>query len=395
MSTADDPASPNDPLCIEPAPTTPASLAHGEVERAATSVGDRVLSFITAAALVTLVATVGISYGRALTYPGEASIAVRTVDWIRDHGGGPVVDAVENWVYSRHHDETIATLSVGPSTTSAPPALRPLAPNAAAGDGEGRWEALPTDRDSGHVGFATFLRPDPDHPDVRVGVAMFDQRLVSAHLVAGTKEPVADPVPDRGQVPPQIRPQLVATFNSGYKSIDAHGGYYADHHELRTLRIGAASAVIDDTGTLSVGQWGRDVVLGPHITAVRQNLELIVDQGRPVVGLATNLLNRWGADGGQRQFTWRSAIGTDPAGHLYYIAGDQLTLPMLAHALAAAGATRGMELDIHPNMVHLFTYHHDRAGTEPTPSKLLDTMHGPADRYLVPDSRDFFALTHR
>ena len=52
-----------------------------------------------------------------------------------------------------------------------------------------------------------------------------------------------------------------------------------------------------------------------------------------------------------------------------------------------------MELDIHPNMVHLFTYRHDTA--KPTPAKLLDTMRGPADRYLTPDRRDFFAITRR
>jgi len=67
----------------------------------------------------------------------------------------------------------------------------------------------------------------------------------------------------------------------------------------------------------------------------------------------------------------------------------------LARALAATGATRGMELDIHPNMVHLFTYRHDKSANKLTPEKLLDTMRGPADRYLSPDRRDFFAITRR
>jgi hypothetical protein len=271
-----------------------------------------------------------------------------------------------------------------------------MGPKTTQDDGEGTWDALPTDRDGAQVGYATFLRPDPEHPDVKVGVAMFDQRLVSTQLVAGTKEPIPSPEPDRAQVPKQIRPRLVATFNSGYKSIDSNGGYYADHRELRPLRKGAASAVIDDTGKVSVKQWGRDTVLGPHITTVRQNLELIVDDGRPVRGLGVNLLNRWGNEGGQRQYTWRSAIGTDAADNLYYIAGDQLTLDMLARALAATGAIRGMELDIHPNMVHLFTYrHHHPTDADPAPSKLIDTMRGPANRYLVPDRRDFFAITRR
>jgi len=46
-------------------------------------------------------------------------------------------------------------------------------------------------------------------------------------------------------------------------------------------------------------------------------------------------------------------------------------------------------------MVHLFAYRHDKGAAEPTPSKLLDTMRGPTDRYLAPDRRDFFAITRR
>jgi hypothetical protein len=34
------------------------------------------------------------SYVRALTYPGQASFLVRTVEWVRDNGGG-VVDLLE------------------------------------------------------------------------------------------------------------------------------------------------------------------------------------------------------------------------------------------------------------------------------------------------------------
>lgn len=366
-----------------------------ETEDPTSSLGDRILSIVTWVAVAVTLTTVGISYGRALTYPGEASVAVRTVDWIRDLGGGPVVDAAENWWYSHHHDTPTATLVAGPPSATAPAALRPMGPHPVPGDGEGTWEALPTGQGAEGAGYVTYLRPDPEHPELRLGVARFDQQLVRTQLVAGTKDPVPDPVPGRGEVPAAIRARLVATFNSGYKAIDANGGYYADHHQIQPLRDGAASAVIDDTGKLTVSQWGRDSRLGPHIAAVRQNLALIVDDGRPVPGLETNRDGRWGNSGNEHQYTWRSAIGSDTAGNLYYIGGDQLTLPLLARALAATGATRGMELDIHPNMVHLFTYRHDKNTAGPTPAKLLDTMRGPADRYLTPDRRDFFAITRR
>jgi hypothetical protein len=262
-------------------------------------------------------------------------------------------------------------------------------------DGEGVWDALPTDHVSEPVGFTTHLRPDLSHPDVLVSIARFDQNRLATHLFAGTREPTLDPARGHGQVPAPIRPNLVATFNSGYKVADSAGGYLIDHREVRPLRDAAASVVIDDTGRVSVGQWGRDAHPDPHIVAVRQNLRLIVDAGKPVAGLESNAGDRWGAAGSQRQYTWRSAIGTDPAGNLFYVAGDQLTLDTLARVLAATGATRGMELDIHPNMVHLFVYRHVGGSAEPTPRKLLPTMRGPANRYLYPDNRDFFAITRR
>jgi hypothetical protein len=40
------------------------------------------------------------SYAQALTYPGDASVEVRTVEWVRDHGGGPLVDLAESWWYA-------------------------------------------------------------------------------------------------------------------------------------------------------------------------------------------------------------------------------------------------------------------------------------------------------
>ena len=75
----------------------------------------------------------------------------------------------------------------------------------------------------------------------------------------------------------------------------------------------------------------------PHLVAARQNLQLIVDQGRPVPDLRT------------------------------------------------------MELDIHRGMTFLATRQPRPGGSQPT--KLLPTMSRSPYRYLVPDQRDFFYLT--
>jgi hypothetical protein len=241
--------------------------------------------------------------------------------------------------------------------------------------------------------YSTF-RPDPSHPGVVVGVARFDQRLVTAHLIAGTREPDRQLWPEGGQVPAGQRASLVATFNSGFKMSGAHGGFFADGRLARPLRDGAASLVIARNGRVSVDQWGRDRRFGPDVAAVRQNLTLIVDHRAVVAGLEVNHDDRWGSAKNQFQYTWRSALGVDAAGNLYYVAGDKLTLATLARALAATGADRGMELDIHPAEVHLFAYQHP-VGAPLSPTKLLGTMCGPADRYLQPDQRDFVALSLR
>jgi hypothetical protein len=229
---------------------------------------------------------------------------------------------------------------------------------------------------------------------VLAGIARFDQNLITAHLIAGTREPDQCTWSQGGQIPAEQRPSLVATFNSGFKMSGANGGYYADGKLVGHLRDGAASLVISRDGRISVDQWGRDRQFGPDVAAVRQNLNLIVDHGVPVPGLEVNRDNRWGSAKNQLQYTWRSALGVDAAGNFYYVAGDKLTLATLARALLDTGAVRGMELDIHPAEVHLFAYRHLSDGT-PKPRKLLGTMRGPRDRYLQPDQRDFIALTLR
>jgi hypothetical protein len=143
---------------------------------------------------------------------------------------------------------------------------------------------------------------------------------------------------------------VVAAFNSGFKMSAQPGGFFIDTNTVRGLVDGKASAVIDDQGHLTVGQWGRDVHMNPHVRAVRQNLALIVDQGAAVPGLDRNTDLRWGNAHNQLQFTWRSGMGTTAHGDVVYVAGDQLNLAALAAALVQAGAVTGMELDMHAGM---------------------------------------------
>jgi hypothetical protein len=340
------------------------------------------------------------SYVRALTYPGQASLLVRTVEWVRDNGGGGIVDLVESWWYAQPPTASAPSsgaLPVPPPggivDQRTPPPL-PVAGGLSPIRGEGRWVTGRAGSDGVPVIVTTFIRPDARHPSVVVGVARIDRRATRLQWVPGTTQPDRTNPPERAQVPALSRPGLVAAFNSGFKMADANGGSFAAGRTVGTLRPGAAAVVIYADGTATVGQWGRELALRPDVVAVRQNLDLVVDGGHPVAALSDNAGGRWGTTKNQVQYTWRSGLGVDAAGNLLYVGGANLNLATLADALAQAGAIRGMQLDIHNEMVDFLSYPvgaaHALVGV-----KLLPNMPGSSDRYLVPDQRDFFAVTLR
>jgi hypothetical protein len=370
----------------------------------------RQVALVVVVSLVVAVGGVGWSYVQALTDPGDASWQVRTVDWVREHGGAPLVNAAENWWYTHNapggsapasgavpSPATLdAPVSAPVSVTAHPPSGLPMLPGRKPLPGEGRWVPSPQRVGGVPALYTAYFRPDQSYPSQVAGVAWMDQTLVSTHLIAGTREPVIGTPPAQAQVPVDMQASLVAAFNSGWKMHDIFGGYYADGHAVIPLRDGAASLIIDAKGRVTVGRWGRDAQLNGQIVAVRQNLALIIDQGRTAPGLADNASGAWGSPKNQFQFTWRSGIGTDASGNLIYLAADRITLDGLARAMRAAGVVRGMELDIHPEMVTFNIFHHATGfSADVTGMKLLPDMQRPATRYLSPDQRDFFAVTLR
>ncbi|MGB3829905.1 MAG: hypothetical protein WA962_14150 [Ornithinimicrobium sp.] len=343
----------------------------------------------------------GVSYAQALTYPGNASWQERSVEWVRDHGGAGVVNAVENWYYTRNKPPT-----VGPDPTTLPPqnmktgdtvtATTPTAIPALAGatplPGEGTWSVKRTSSDGSPVLYSTILRPDPNYAGVVAAAAHIPAGTTTAHLVAGTRQPGGTGWGGNAAIPVDDQSSIVATFNSGWKYKDFDGGFYANKHANPPLKDGMASAVIDTSGQISVGQWGKDVTMTPDVVAVRQNLHMVIENGTPVPGLDSNAAGRWGSARNQLQYTWRSGLGTDKAGDLIYVAGDNLTLKSLATAMDEAGIQQGMELDIHPKMVNFATWSPSSSG-QLSPTNLLPGMSASAHRYVAADQRDFFYLT--
>ena len=93
---------------------------------------------------------------------------------------------------------------------------------------------------------------------------------------------------------------------------NANGGYYTDGKSVIPLRNGAASFVIYRNGTATIADRGRDDTMGPDVASVRQNLDLLVDHGKPVPGLNANDTTQWGYTLGNQVYVWRSGVGSRP-----------------------------------------------------------------------------------
>jgi hypothetical protein len=152
--------------------------------------------------------------------------------------------------------------------------------------------------------------------------------------------------------------------------------------------------VIHTDGSATVGKWNRDFVMGPDIATVRQNLELLVDNGQLNPELRENDTTAFGATLGNNVYVWRSGVGVDANGALIYAGGNSLSVLSLAKTLQAAGAVRAMELDINTAWVNAFTYVNEN--NDPNAPvvgiKLGGDMAHEGDRYLQPGERDFFAF---
>jgi hypothetical protein len=183
---------------------------------------------------------------------------------------------------------------------------------------------------------------------------------------------------------------LLATFNSGFKLSDSHGGFAVNGHTYAPMRDGQGTLVGYNGGRVNVLDWSYGSRIPPGVSFARQNLPLIVDGGRPSPSVGNT--SEWGATVGNAILVWRSAIGVDKHGNLIYVAGEDQTVASLAHTLIRAGAVRAMELDINSYWVTFITY---GAPGAINPSKLLEGIERPASRYLEPDDRDFFALYSR
>lgn len=333
-----------------------------------------------------------ISYAATMTSSSNSSFTIQTIEWVRDHGGAGIATTLESWYYSMNAPSTggpaLHKLALRSRTTSEihPRDIAPLISPAL--PGEGVWAATETWSGRNSPVQITQFRSDPLYPQMVAGVAWIDPRRTNIALYAGQLEPSVT-MPNRGpmEVPPALRSRLLATFNSGFKLEDSHGGWADWGHTYAPLQNGMATFVHYGDGRVNIVDWAGGPHLLPGMDYARQNLPLIVEGGRPNPNLSDG--PQWGATLGNAIRVWRSGIGIDARGDLIYAAADNQTVGSLASILIRAGAIRAMELDINSYWDTFISYAHPDAGG---PSSLLPGMVRPVTRYLSPDDRDFFAV---
>ena len=335
----------------------------------------------------------GWSVGSVLTAPGTDTISARLAEWGRDHYLGRVITFAEIVQYKLHPPKQ--------GGVPDPNQLNNLKDNAGlngqaiapivlpALQGEGEFKTVVSQGIKPIIQVA-YLRPDKVHTSFLSGVALMSGNDLKFVLHPGFAEPgKLENYVTQDLITKANRSGLVATFNSGFKLKDSHGGYYSEGITARPLAKDAASFVIYSDGHANIGSWGSEVSMTPDVVSVRQNLVLLVDQGVMSPAINKNFLINWGFTIKNAYYVWRSGVGITATGDYVYVAGDALSVESLANLLQKAGAVRAMELDINPYLVSYMWYSHMGE-----PTKLVNFKR-PANRFFLPSSRDFFAIYSR
>jgi hypothetical protein len=207
--------------------------------------------------------------------------------------------------------------------------------------------------------------------------------------VPGTQIPEGGPRTPADGRPSTWLPHLVAAFDSGFKLSDHVGGYWYDHVTVAPLRAGLASLVVDTSGHLQVGVWGRDLTMTPTTAVVRQNLRPLVDHGisvaQPGDGVRT-----WGKANHDTALANRSALATLPDGALLFAYAHDVTAYQLAQTLVRLGAVEAIDLDMNRSWPTGFVYAHH--GTTVVGHAISPYVVRPPSTYFSPFRKDFIAV---
>jgi hypothetical protein len=336
-----------------------------------------------------------------LSAPRNVGIGVSSVEWLRSHGGNPIVTELENWYYTLAAPEKggaplrslprVGIAASGEPQSQAIPAYRPsnvkpiIHP---ALPGEGVWEPAASDTGPRPPVLLTTFRSDPEYPQFVAGVAWIDASRTKLSYVPGLAEP-PPPLAHRGpsEVPSSMRKRVVATFNGGFPLETSNSGLIYRGRVKETMVDGIATVVEYRDGRVDIIRWHTGPGAPPNVWFAKQNLPPILYESK----LNPNLSDgpEWGETVNNAVRVWRSGLGIDRKGNLIYAAANSQTVESLAKILRRAGAVRALELDINEDWTSFITYRHPGARE---PSNLLPEMYRSPERYLTPDERDFFAI---
>lgn len=369
-------------------------------------------SRLTATILIVFMIPVTWSVGHALTMPGGGTFAERMAEWARDHYLGPVVTFGEWLTYeppkvggkpafaltgpsaaalNAHSHPPRQAGHVSAASFAPPPRLRSMAGKPL--PGEGAWRVLGTVNGKPAM-YGTYLRASRVYSSYVAGIVSMNQSLLRFELRPGAEDPGPGPWKAQDYIPAGSRRGLLATFNGGFKIDVSGGGFYLNGSTRGTLTPGVASIVYYRDGHIAIGTWDRTVRMTPAVAGVRQNLHLIVVNGKVPSSVDYNVETSWGATLGGNYYVWRSGIGITKDGRVIFVYGPELNVRELAELLRHAGAVSGMQLDINPDWMSFMYYLRDLSPS-PKPVNLLPDQVQPPDRYYFPASRDFTAVYAR
>jgi hypothetical protein len=354
--------------------------------------------------LLGLVAWALCAYAIWMLKPTSMSFGARSVEWVRAEVpfGNTIVDDIEHVYYTANAPKKDGSAprrlpAVGlnpPGSTRAaalPPPIRSVFAHRL--PGEGIWRATGPPVEGGPPVLVTSFRPEAEYPELLAYVAWFDHTRTAIGYYPGRYEPPNASVRGPMMVPDGQRWRLLATFNGGFTYEDGENGSTVNGTVNEPLKDGKATLVGYRDGRVAIVKWSGGPNAGRDVAWTRQSLAPIVWNGRlnPALNEDPNS-PEWGFTLGGATRVWRTGVGIDRRGNLMFVAAEGQTVISIAKLLRHIGAVRAMELDINPDWHTLITYTHHRRlvpkMVEPQPNQS-------ADRYLVPDDRDFFAVYRR
>lgn len=261
------------------------------------------------------------------------------------------------------------------------------------------WQAYGPTVNGESVMARTMVALDPNRPYTGIALVRIDLSKLKLHMMPGFLEPshstqVIQALPNLGIIPAIDQSNLIAAFNGGFKAVNGQYGMMVNGVTLLQPIPGIATIAIYKDGHIEIGAWGQDIHPGPDMVAYRQNCPLIVANGQLNSQVSLDNRTMWGQTVGNKEITWRTAIGlTQDGRYLIYAIGNGTTVETLANALQNAGAYTAMQLDINRHYAHFVTYQPGKTNGSLNISMLLDQMESDPTLYLTAHSRDFFYLT--